>query len=348
MTCAILSDDDAETERLIAAMRPADWSDFLSTVIERHRIAPAIADAIDLTTFPEATREALSAAVRRNAMDTLQHVAETRRIDKALRAEGVRPVFLKGWLLAEKLFGNAAARQARDLDLLVAEAERSQAISALQDLGYQPEESHSDRYLDRTQEVVSAELNNLAFRHAATGMLVEVHWRSHQFAGWPDILADPDQHCAFRSSAGEFLIPNDRANLIYLSVHGSLHRWSRLKWLHDIAQIAGQRGSDRLIEDLAAANELGVGRAVRLALDLSHHVLGSPNAWEPKASPWLVARCLEEIASESANPTGLRQRMKFYAMTLSLAQGWRQKAGVLRYRIWGKPRIALASLGRPV
>lgn len=347
LACALLAKDEPQIKNLSGEMRQSDWNAFFTLVLDRHRIAPNIAESLVLANPPGDIREKFDQAIQRNAMDVLRYVSETRRIDVALRDIGIKPTYLKGWLLAEQLFGAPSARQAKDLDLLIPGDARSRAMEVLQGLGYVPDERHPDRYLDASTDAVAKELNNLSLLHQEMGLSVEMHWRSHQFSGWPDVLANPNEHQIFASSAGKYLVPGDQANLIYLAVHGSLHRWSRLKWLHDIAEIAGRRDPDLLAQDLEEARRLGVGRALALALDLSHYVLGAPMDWKPVASPWLVARCLEEIASDSAVPTSLGQRMKFYAMTLVLAQGWRQKAGVLRYRVWGKPRILLASLGKP-
>ena len=239
-------------------------------------------------------------------------------------------------------------RQARDIDLILAADAMVDAADVLKGLGFAPAPDRLRRFRMIGTPALQAEKNNLCFESDDSDdseQLVELHWRCHQFAGWPEPFENGSNTRLQHTAAGALRVPDEQCNLIYLAIHGSLHRWSRLKWLCDIAALANRRGAEQLEKDMAFAESLGAGRPLELALFLGNVLFGSP-APETRymQKPWLAERCLEEIARPEAVVKSLAERARFYSMCMTLAAGTRQRLGVLRYRLWGKPRLALAGL----
>lgn len=349
--------------RLASGFGPQDWKMAADLAIARHRVAPLIATGLQALGPPEDVAAAIDGHVRANALKTLSHIAETRRIVAALAAAGAEPVVFKGWPLAEQLYGEASARHTGDLDLLLPRDRVHAGYAALAGLGYQARPSEARRMAQaRWADGCSKDVELLNRR---TGILVELHWHSSKYAGWPEILAGAGALVRHESQAGPVLVPDTRANLFYLSQHGALHLWDRLKWLADIADLVRGRSPADLVRDIAAARAAGVSRPVIFALSLSSRLLASPapavlaeaggcdgaaEPWLPGLERWIIGR----LATPYPSWARLRYRVGTRLMGLRLADDWHQTMSVVAYdttrRFWSlsPPWPGRAVPGRPV
>ena len=344
MLAWLLSTDPTAATNLVPAMSQTDWDAFARLAVERHRLGPLVLDRLSIIDPPAEIVNLLEGAAQRNAVNVLQQVTAIRAIRKTFESTEVPFVVLKGWPLSEELFANSSSRHARDIDLLVDPSKLRGASDALHTLGFRPMQEHAWHHNLIGHPSLLAELNNLSFGDPETGVMVELHWRCNQFKGWSEPFAGLNNIGEHVSSIGSISVPREQQNLIYLSIHGSLHRWSRLKWLFDVAKLAERRGHDQLEQDLVVATAMKAGRPLALGLFLANQVFGTPI---PKSTytrdSWLPRQCLVEIARPEAVPNSLSHRLKFYAMMFALAEGVAQHTGILRYRFWGKPQLALAS-----
>jgi len=355
LLAVLLARDPAPLEEpapLAAALSPEDWSRFATLAIEEHRLAPVLAPALARHGIeaPEPVAQAIAEAARQAGLAALAQKAETARLVDAFGAEGLEPLVLKGWPLAERLFASAAARQAKDIDLMVAPEMRCAAAAVLARLGYRPQAQHRLRARCLAMAAVAAECNDIAYCHPERGLQVELHWRSHHFRGWPDLADHPDERRSWPLDAtGRVLrVPSARAELAYLAGHGESHLWLRLKWLHDIARIAETRAPEALGADLAFAERIGAGGTVRRALGLASAVFGAP---VPPGWPGLGAdgeraarRILAMIADLRYRPGSTRASLARDVHAWAEAERPGQRRGVLRYRVWRRLRLGLAGL----
>lgn len=342
---ALLAGKGCEGSDVLCRMTDRDWQEFVDLATDRHKVVPLITQALPASQLPEGIAETLDARTQQNAFSVLNQVACTRSILDAMSDAGLEPTVLKGWPLSEDLFGSSSLRQARDIDLILPSSDVRKAAGTLQDLGYDASRDHPELMRALGTDALTAERNNLSFTHALSGLLVELHWRCHQFSGWPELFGQPENTRLQQTSAGPVRVPTEQANLLYLSVHGSLHRWGRLKWLCDIAALAQRRGVAQLEHDLTFARKLGAERPLSLALTLAGRLLEAPCPADLlECETWLERKCIEEILRPEPVPASLAHRAKFYAMTLALAQGTQQRLGILRYRLWGKNRLGLQNL----
>lgn len=347
MLSHVLANDRDKSLKLKQAMTDRDWEQFLFQAIERHRVAPLLHAKLMDFELPERVLGVLDEAVHANALQVLQQVAALRSIRRTFSEKGLAFAALKGWPLAEQLFDNNSARQARDIDLLIEPSLIQPAADALTELGFLPDTQHPEHFRMLGSSALMNEFNNLSFMNAEKGLAVELHWRCHQFAGWPELFEDGQNLLSLETSIGALAVPTEQKNLFYLAIHGSTHRWARLKWLCDIAELARRRGMDQLQRDIAAATELGASKPLELGLYLSSQILGTPcprTRFNPNS--WLPRQCLSEISRSEAIPGSIPHRLKFYAMMMSLAEGPWQTIGIVRYRLWGKNRLAVADLRR--
>ena len=202
-------------------------------------------------------------------------VIELQRISQAFSMAGIANLVLKGIPLSQELYGHPAARGIGDLDLLVDPAQLRQADMVLRDLGYVRQGAE---LLDRDQTICQKRIKDIAFRHEATGQMVELHQRLTEN---PYLLP-----CHFPSLwrsheevqlGGASIATLPRRDLVlYLCIHGASHCWQRLGWLVDLAELLRPLGM--VGKALADAEAAGLGRPMREAVGLCHQWLGLPVA----------------------------------------------------------------------
>ena len=324
-------------------LSPGQWQGLADLAIDRHRVAPVLAPHLAALAAPPDVRSRILAEAQANAAQVLGHMAVTREILTRCQARGIAPALLKGWPLAQDLYGAPGNRHARDLDILVAPGDVPGAAEVLAGLGFHPAPVYRLRGRLIGSRALTEECYDLEFHHS-DGVAVELHWRTNHLRGWPDLLACPGMMHEMESEIGPLRVPTDRGNLIYLSGHGGMHVWVRLKWLVDIARLAGRRGAAALAEDLAQARALNVARPVALALRLSAQIFGTPLPEGTRAQPRLERHLLRVIADPAAAPGGLRYKMLTHLAPVRMAETAGQAAGILRYATWRRLRLGAAAL----
>ena len=290
MTAAAL---DADTVSwLLAVSAPAGCCGATSTRPPRPRQAHILLNALirhgvataalrRLPQFPAlhgletALRDAHADNVRR-ALTGAQRLTE---IAIALSAQNIDWCVLKGIPLALRHYGDVAARQVGDIDVLVAPHQTAAADRALRDTGWQrqgaenkpdlppPRHWHEQRYV------------------RPDGSTLELHHRLHPN---PHLLAIPtDRLCAGaeRVMLGEAAIPvlDATTELLYLSTHGCRHGWFRLMWVCDIAAVVTCAAPAALEDTRRAAHRLGLLQPLAQALRLANTLLGAA------VPPWVAA-----------------------------------------------------------
>ena len=325
-----------------------DWDQFVELAVNQHRVASILAPQLADLGAPEHVCTRVAAEVRGNVLATMIHIAETGRIRRALDDIGIPVGVFKGWPLGEQLYGAADRRHSGDLDLLVPEDRVRDSRVALEGLGYEVASGTAKarrrlRGLDNPQ-LISA-CKDIEMIRSTTGLAVELHWRMLNYHGWPTFHDRPGAMVVQPTEVGDLLVPDAATNLMYLSTHGALHLWDRLKWLTDIAWLARARGPEALARDMALASQTGIGRPVLFALSLAHRLLGSPLPAGCGPDPevlrlerWILAR----LARQSPALAGLRYQAGIRWMGLCLARNWRQRLGVIGYD--GLRRLRLLSL----
>lgn len=327
-----------------------DWQAFTHLILGRHHAAPLVirnADALDL---PGDVARTLRAEAGRNARDTLGQIGVTREIVAALRAEGIEPVVMKGWPMAERLYGAAGHRRARDIDLVVPPEEMPRTAAILGGLGYVflPDHAREARLIDTS--ALRDECHAVAFMNADASLSIELHWRTNLFPGWPDLIADPANTMRQQTGIGPVTVPAPAADLIYLAGHGARHLWTRLKWLADVAWLAERRGAEALEEDLARARAARAWFTTAHALGLAHRLMQSPLPPSlARPTRRLVrheARALALIADPKAVPGEVRYKLQTNLAALRLAESVGQVGGVLRYAVVRRLRLGMAGLSQ--
>jgi hypothetical protein len=192
---------------------------------------------------------------------------------REFEAHGIAVIPYKGPVLAACAYGNLALREFNDLDILVRRQEVLRAGELLASYGYR-----LGYRLTRAQEAAFIRYADQYFYvHDRDSSVVELYWgfasRALSF-----LLSTERQWWRFErvplggGSVSTFSLED---LLLILCAHGSMHRWERLQWICDIAELIHVRREldwGRLMERATAQ---GCRRALLLGLLLANELLGA-------------------------------------------------------------------------
>jgi hypothetical protein len=252
--------------------RLVDWP-YLLRMAERNGVLPLLYWNLKVC-CPEAVPpdilERLRDRYERNARYNRVLTTELLKLVQLLEANGIPTVAYKGPSLAALAYGNLALRQFSDLDIVVEEQLVARAKTLLRSEGYREQKQPA---------VGQNRLDSIATWQAilvrrADQIVVGLHWRvapDHFFPIPPEIIwSDLRQTWLDGTSIRSF--PPETLLLI-LCVHGTIHLWSRLGWICDIAELIRVQPDlnwDRLIWQ---AGQLVLLRPLLVALYLAHDLL---------------------------------------------------------------------------
>jgi hypothetical protein len=217
---------------------------------------------------------------------------------EALARAGLPALPFKGPVLALQAYGDLAAREFADLDLLVRPRDLAAARAVLEGLGYVPECA-----LAPAQEAAMLRARtqyHLLLVHPEKGVAVELHWKSD-----PDHPVEEDTEAWWAArprtpiEGREVLAFTQPELVLVLCIHGSKHHWSRLAWLADVAALLGKDEALDWAWIRARAAQLGASRRLALGLLLLADLLGAPVPEDQAA--W--ARSLPAVRRQAATLT---------------------------------------------
>lgn len=243
-----------------AAMAVRDWQVAVRG-IDRHGLLALSAPVLTpLMARPDladaAARDAYAALRTARSVAGLSRLGECVRIARGLDQRGIRYVCIKGAALSVQLYGDAAARGGRDIDIVVERARFAEAEAMLAGWGYTRPGNGPARIADPDEPDKES-----AWIHRERGVLVELHDRLTDNAAM--LPWDFERLWAAREMvtvAGYPLPAMARADLpLYLAVHGVQSGWARLMWLCDLALLLPDAAAQRrACADAASAGMAGM------------------------------------------------------------------------------------------
>lgn len=242
-----------------AAAEPGqiDWPFFLK-LIDRHRVAPLVFDALTglRDAIPDMVFGELRAKALRDRTQALQTIGVSGIVQARLADAGIAAVSIKGPTLAQLAFGDPTLRQCRDLDVLIPPDRVEDALRALQAAGFRLVEPKDVDVPGRLAVWVRL-MKDLTLLQESTGILVELHWRlNNNFHLLPADVALSRERLSLGATDVWTLGAEDL--LLYLCVHGAKHQWFRLKWLADVYALLAQGGAKSHDRLMAQARARGV------------------------------------------------------------------------------------------
>lgn len=273
------------------ALRDIDWNQFVQLVMH-HRVYPQFCSEPGIRELiPADVQQALEPAYRSNIFQMLRLSAETEKVCRALADRQVRPIVLKGPLLAKELYGDISLRTSKDLDILIPIGDVEKAEQILADLGYV-----SDKNVPRVFRDWKWKVHHLSYFHPQSRIQVEIHWRLNSDMGREPSFEELWERRRTNTAAGYPIHSLGREDLfLYLVSHGARHGWFRLRWLADIDRLIRHKVNWAALAALMRRNDcLHLGGQ---ALVLASQLLKSPITEEMK--PLLSGRRHRRLAQSA-------------------------------------------------
>lgn len=315
-----------------------DWARF-ERLARFHRVEGLVWSAMQSHAhhLPDAVASALSTRARDIVAANLSLAVECQSICTALTARGVRPVFVKGLVVAALAYPAPMLKSAWDVDLLVPQTELLAASEELAGLGYvrvlpPPATDLVEWHVHHKESV---------WLRSEEGIYVELHSRLIENPTLiPAVGIDSPQRDVeiFRRICLPTLAPE--AMFAHLCAHGAISLWYRLKWITDLAGLLNQASSSEIDALYRRSLELGGGRSAAQALLLADHLFGTLKAARDlrdalasnRLNRWLRDQALAQLAGrpDPIEPTAGRfGTLRMHLAQLALVPGVQPKLRAL-------------------
>ncbi|MDD5368668.1 MAG: nucleotidyltransferase family protein [Anaerolineaceae bacterium] len=247
----------------------------------------------------------LTALYKANAYRNLHLVTSLLHLVGLFSQLGIPYLAIKGPALAVQAYGDLSLRSFCDLDVLVNPADFPRVYALLVRSGFTPQFP-----LDPARQKWWARFDK-EFPFQFHGETVEIHWQvadrgmlyplsNHLF--WTDPQPVDLLGCPVLTLSPENAI-------FYACLHGTIHEWSQLKWVADLAHLCHAFPSVDLLKLLDRARHTGFHRLVCTALQLAEEPGGA--AFPPDVRAAFLsdpqAGRLADIIRERRNPTRLAE-----------------------------------------
>ena len=259
--------------------------------IQRHRIF-ALAERVlrthSLLAMLGPFETALASRAQQAQLESLELFGESLRLSSLLSKHSIEHHFLKGPLLAKKIYGDPGLRHTHDLDVQVRANDISAAITLLQADHWTPVVNTAMWQRHALYRwIAERRLRHLKFVHKQKRRRLELHWRIEQ-SHTPTL----DRLWWTHWAAGADPAAVSHAEVLHLCMHGAAHAWSRLKWIGDLQAILDCQ-PDLWNETLSLNRELGLEVIVAQTISLLYLLFDSKPAAQASDLTQYALECMQ-------------------------------------------------------
>jgi Uncharacterised nucleotidyltransferase len=246
---------------------------------------------------------------------------ELLRILALLQAHGINGIPYKGPALAMLAYGDLAAREFGDLDIMIRASDHLQARKLLVAQGYQLHLTKAQRLLPWLYDYHDE------FTCAGNSARVETHWNFRE-RFWPFRFAPSGVRAvALAGRQVDSFQPEDL--LLILSAHAAKHLWQKLIWISDMAHLIQAHAQMNWERILAQAEAIGCRRILWINLWLAKNLLGTeiPAAIlqgmkDDAVAKSLAAQVQKHLLADKPSPW---QRPEMLAIYIKMRERWRDR-----------------------
>jgi hypothetical protein len=191
------------------------------------------------------------------------------KVTELFEKEGISFMPQKGPILSYRLFGDPLYRTFVDLDFFVAEDQIMPAVDLLLKNGCRTP-FYTLPLKNCHRKLLFKHNNEIILLNDGWSVSVELHWSLHNCK----ILNEEDSHRILNENersvfyeGRRFRVFSEELELLFLVVHGTLHGWSRLKWLLDVKVLLEKFEIDEL-RFAELVRQFSAGRPVAVCNEL--------------------------------------------------------------------------------
>ena len=246
-----------------------EWTEFID-LARNHALTPQVYHNLSSTHAPHNVRQQIAHLYLNGCAQTRAQAERVRTALGLLQERGIRTLVLKGLHLTLTIYADLGRRNFGDTDLFIDRADVPAAHAALVDAGYRidhtpvlPAPREFRRFLACTQDKDYVYIG-------LDGSVIELHWALQRPS--LGLIVTFEEAWEERRSVdhGGVAIPGlgNAHHLIFLSTHGTRHRWRRLEWLFSLGELADRLTEAEWQEVWDLAKRRGLTYAVAFSLHL--------------------------------------------------------------------------------
>ena len=262
-------DEDRDAAIRTAAQQLLDWKQ-VQRLAKYHGVLPLVYKRLQEVApdlVPSDPMQEMTTWQKAHEFRVFQMTVDLVKVVRALEAENIPVLCLKGPTLATLAYGDPALRCYGDLDILVKQCDYPRAEAVLYALG-----AISFLQNDKIFSMEQERHSSFQYHHSH----VEVHWRvtTREF---PRALNISDCFASSRSIAvnGQPISTLSAADVaMHACHHGTQHCWAKFRYVGDLAIALRAIDVQKWDMLLYAAREQGLYRPMLVGMCLCHELLG--------------------------------------------------------------------------
>jgi hypothetical protein len=182
----------------------------------------------------EESQAKISMSEKVNQLETVRKFLD---LTDSLREKNIFFVPLKGCLLSNRIYGDPTIRFSHDIDIFVRLNELEKVILLMNENGFNLSDNEVLSVTKKTPKWFFSILHHIVFYNKDQRLVVEIHWSLTESLA---ISTERSRQLLYENlteitfAGRQFKVMNPEFELLFLLIHGSRHRWERLKWLIDI------------------------------------------------------------------------------------------------------------------
>ena len=267
---SVYTDEDEQRLINMLSRKPGaiDWKKFIYLTDTRHHVAAPVYKNLNQFSDGFVPADVMNrlrnvAKIRRTTM--LAKTGELVRIVKLFKENNIKVLPIKGPALSVQLHDDPCMRFSSDLDVVVQTSQVEAADKVLKQAGY-IREIPDFKLTPRQTRAFLDKGHHFVYISSSGRIELELHWKltTHEKL-MPDLKFESvwQQKQHVRIGGVDVPVLSPFHTIVYLSVHGSIHRWYRLIWLHDMIAVLNRYRKEVAWDNVIAyAKNTGIERMV--------------------------------------------------------------------------------------
>ncbi|OFX16420.1 MAG: hypothetical protein A2033_08215 [Bacteroidetes bacterium GWA2_31_9] len=250
-------------------------------------------------------------------------------LNEAFYKKNINFNILKGVVLSKQIYNDIGSRECRDIDLLIEEKNTNVVHDILLKQNFHLRESN--KLQNKTYQKY---FHHVSYLNSNEKIMIELHWRPFSIESFfPENDFSKISKKVIVSNQ-EISVLNNEYNLIYLCIHGSLHMFSELIWILDIAKFIKTQEIDwNKIQQISKLWR--IERPISMSIFLASFLCNAtiPNEYKnpDKKTKKLINLVLRQLPNEKRN---LAYRIKKLIYFINLKDGFIYKWNNIKYRFF--------------
>jgi hypothetical protein len=317
--------DEIEKKIISLASMDLDW-EYLINMASRHRLKPLLyvnLNSICPEYVPEDVLGNLKSYYLANVQKNLMLTGELVKVMNLLEENDIKCVPYKGPVLALTAYGSLSLRDFDDLDILISRDNAIKTKKILLKNGYEHKftinDSHEELYVKTQREY--------QFYNKENKMLLEIQWKftTSHFSSPRDLeyLFDFNSLKKQKNNNINFYGLCVEDIILILCIHNASHRWMRLAWLCDIAEVINVQEVD-WNKLLLKASNYNIERVLLINLLLSNEILDLelPNQILDKLSDKNVINISKKVISSFFDKNEKKSILNQTILRFKIRENW--------------------------